>query len=361
MDAFAYPIFAYSALRTLQFRLQERFLNRALRLIPGVQGNLVHQDHLLPRTLEIQLRNQLLSLLINDAKNIREGIYPVSVLRPESPKTHLTRIPKILFDGFKIHRRRSKKISKDFSKLTKTFLDDVPDYFKRNFHFQTDGYLAESSADLYEHQVELLFAGAADAMRRLFLPLLHKHIEQSQFTALEVAAGTGRATRFMRLAFPKAKITCSDVSYPYLKHAQKKLRDLHRIDFIQANAEKLPFETDSFDVLYSVFLFHELPPEARKKVLTESLRVLKPGGYLAFVDSIQLHDFPEAQPALENFPVDFHEPFFKSYTKKPMEELLKEAGFEIIESTWGFLSKGILAQKKAPKSKPGASAIRHRK
>ena len=39
-----------------------------------------------------------------------------------------------------------------------------PDYYQ-NFHHQTDGYLSDHQA-LYDLQVEILFNGSADAMRR---------------------------------------------------------------------------------------------------------------------------------------------------------------------------------------------------
>jgi hypothetical protein len=42
----------------------------------------------------------------------------------------------------------------------------LPDYFLQNFHYQTDGYLTEHSAKLYDTQVEVLFSGSANAMRR---------------------------------------------------------------------------------------------------------------------------------------------------------------------------------------------------
>ena len=41
-----------------------------------------------------------------------------------------------------------------------------PPYYLQKFHFQTDGYLSDGSAERYDHQVEVLFGGGAAAMRR---------------------------------------------------------------------------------------------------------------------------------------------------------------------------------------------------
>lgn len=59
--------------------------------------------------------------------------------------------------------------------------EDYPKYFNRNFHFQVDGYTSENSAEIYDHQVEILFAGMAAPMRRLLLNELapFKKIENS--------------------------------------------------------------------------------------------------------------------------------------------------------------------------------------
>ncbi len=292
------------------------------------------------------LFKELTELLRQDARNIADGIYPMTVLKPERPLAHLSRIPRLLWDGMKVYDKRVKRLHQSFSPKAKEYFNEVPDYFKRNFHFQTDGYLSEKSAELYEHQVELLFSGAGDAMRRILLKPLKQRLGSAQdLKFLEVACGTGRMTRFMKLTFPKAKIVATDVSSPYLKVARQKLKDLSRIDFLQSDATALPFKESSFDVVYSVFLFHELPPEVRTKVIQESYRLLKPGGIFALVDSVQLKDFADAKSALEQFPIDFHEPFYRSYVQNPMEEYLEANGFQFIESSRGFLSKVVLAQK----------------
>lgn len=287
-------------------------------------------------------------LLKQDAENISQGIYPVSVLKPEPWKNVFKRYPEIILDSMAVRARRKNKKSHEFNQEAEQYLRDVPDYFRRNFHFQTGGYLTKKSAHLYEHQVEILFSGAADAMRRLLLPPLKEHFPNSQGEGLhflEVAAGTGRLSKFVKLTFPKAKITVLDLSHPYLKKAQENLAEFSKMDFVQGDAAALPFKDQQFDAIFSCFLFHELPYEERKKAISEAVRTLRAGGFYGLVDSLQNEDKSEFDWALQQFPVDFHEPFYKNYLQNPMEGLLKEAGFQNVQRKVGFFSKAVFGKR----------------
>lgn len=339
----AYP---YATARSLMFTAERL-------MAPLIDIAILHRRPELPihdPELFREVRQSLEAILKKDVENIRAGLYPLDVLKPENPVRHLARLPKMFFEGIEIARRRREHASDEFSERAKSLLSDqdVPEYYKRNFHFQGDGYLSDQSAELYEHQVEILFAGAADAMRRLIIAPMKRHFNNSDgegLKFLEIGAGTGRATKFVRLAFPKAKIVAVDLSSPYLKRAQSELKNFARHDFIEAGGEKLPFKDESFDAVYSVFLFHELPMDVRKTVIKENLRVLKAGGFYGFVDSIQKGDWPSFDTSLERFPVEFHEPFYTNYVKHPMEELLTDAKLEAVSSENAFFSKCVTSRK----------------
>ena len=68
---------------------------------------------------------------------------------------------------------------------------------------------------------------------------------------------------------------------------------------------------------------------------------------MGFVDSVQKEDANERNLdwALEQFPVDFHEPFYKNYTQNPMEGLMHYRGFQKIKKDQGFFAKAVLGQK----------------
>lgn len=292
--------------------------------------------------------SRLRELLEHDADLIGRGIAPLSVLTPRDPLGHGRRLLRILADGPRIGRRRQNRDSRDFSRSARQWLDELPAYYRRNFHYQTDGYLTEASADLYEHQVELLFRGGADAMRRLIIePFAERFPEHDGrgLHFLELGSGTGSAAQSLARCYPQAKITCLDLSHPYTRHAQRQLRDFPRVQCLQGDAAALDFGDARFDAVYSVFMFHELPLPVREMVLDEALRVLKPGGLFAFVDSLQRGDDPELDWALDFFPREYHEPYYANYSANPMEGLVESAGFEDVETGTGYLAKWVSARK----------------
>ncbi len=73
---------------------------------------------------------------------------------------------------------------------------------------------------------------------------------------------------------------------------------------------------------------------------------------MAFVDSVQKEDAKEFEWALEQFPVDFHEPFYKNYVMNPMEGLMLYRGFTKIHKDRGFFAKAVIGEK--PLSTPNS-------
>jgi ubiquinone/menaquinone biosynthesis C-methylase UbiE len=162
---------------------------------------------------------------------------------------------------------------------------------------------------------------------------------------LDIGCGTGSSSFLLAEAFPLAQITCLDLSPPYLAHARAQLQQFDHLNFVQCDAAALPFLDHHFDGICSTFLFHELPLEVRIKILSESQRVLKPGGFWGMVDSIQKKDQPDFEWGLKRFPLDFHEPFYPNYSAHPMEDLLSQAGLVDLQTEIGFLSKVVWGRK----------------
>jgi ubiquinone/menaquinone biosynthesis C-methylase UbiE len=304
---------------------------------------LTHKDLPPPTNSQIKtLWKQIVRLHERESKNLELGLYPVSALELENPVQHARSFLNVLSDGVRVAWRMRKNKTKEFSKPEAT--EGMPDYYTRNFHFQTDGYFSEASAKLYDHQVEILFSGTAGAMRRLILPVLSR-TTQGSGRWLELGCGSGSATRGVLETFPKARVTALDLSAQYLKIAQENLRSYDKVDFLQGDASALTFKDETFEAVFSVYLLHEMPKEVRERVIREAWRVLKPGGVLVFADSLQIGDEPELNWALERFPKVYHEPFYKGYSKDKLEALIEKQTRAKTESEHAFFTKVVWAQK----------------
>lgn len=288
---------------------------------------------------------QMAALFARDLANVGKGIYPMPRDRDGDLFSLIETSRRFLADIPAAAERQAKGQGTEVysPELAKKF----PAYFLQNFHFQTGGYLTEESAKLYDMQVEVLFSGTANAMRRQCLvPIakLLRHKDQRRMTLLDVGCGTGRFLRFVKQGFPRLAVTGSDLSQAYLHEARDHLKP-YKAEFKAAEAEKLPFADASFDIVTSIYLFHEVPPPVRRDIAREFARVLKPGGLLVFMDSLQPGDMPEVDAMLEAFPSNFHEPYYASYLREDLKAVFGEAGFEGIESEPVFLSKLVTARK----------------
>ena len=79
----------------------------------------------------------------NDAEN---NIYPLKLLFDEPWLRYLTQYPKIWLDMPNTWERRKKQNNNDLPKTIDK--ENYPNYYLRNFHHQTDGYLSDFSASI---------------------------------------------------------------------------------------------------------------------------------------------------------------------------------------------------------------------
>jgi len=299
------------------------------------------------------LRRRLEELFDEDFRDAEAGYYPRSLIDTIPWREYAQAVPRLLAD---LPRTRARMGRGDFRELPENAAPDrYPGYYARNFHYQTDGYLGHTSAALYDLQVELLFGGTADAMRRRMVPPVVRAARARNASAadplrvLDVGCGTGHLLGMLGAALPdEAKLFGVDLSPHYIARAREVLpRDLD-VSLVCDNAEKLPFLDGSFDVATSAYLLHELPPEVRSRVLTEMARVVRPGGLVVVADSIQLADAPELEREILAFPARFHEPYYTSYVKDDLGARVSQAGLRVTSSRLAFLTKLVTAEKPAP-------------
>jgi ubiquinone/menaquinone biosynthesis C-methylase UbiE len=291
------------------------------------------------------LRERHRALHARDVANVEAGLYPRELLFGIPVRDYLRSLPALVRDVPEIVRRKRGNAFKDIPVVDK---ERFPPYYRRTFHWQTDGYFSAHSAEVYDLGVELLFRGTADVMRRQVIPPISRFVAEHpgrSLRVLDVGCGTGRTLRQLATAHPTLRLHGVDLSPAYVQLARRRLADVAELTLAIENGEALPWADGTFDVATSVYLFHELPRNARRNVVRELARVVRPGGLIVLEDSAQLADSPALEPVLRNFPVEFHEPFFDDYLEDDLAALLTECGLIVASSEPHLVAKVVVARR----------------
>lgn len=103
---------------------------------------------------------------------------------------------------------------------------------------------------------------------------------------LDLAGGTGDlAAKFARIVGPEGHVTVADINDSMLKVGRERLTDkgiVGNIDYVQANAECLPFPDNHFDAITIAFGLRNVTD--KDAALRSMLRVLKPGAPLLVLE-----------------------------------------------------------------------------
>ena len=297
--------------------------------------------------LDQRLNADMAALLEQDLANVEAGVYPLPADHDGSLLTLLERSRLFFRDLPEVDERRKRNATHEV--LNAKTRGRRPDYYLQNFHFQSGGWLTEESADRYDTQVEVLFKGTANAMRRQALPPLAEAFagrDQRKLRLIDIGCGTGRFLDFVKQAWPRLPALGLDLSEAYIRHARRHLKRWSRANLVVANAEAIPAPDNSCDAVTSIFMLHELPPKVRRTVIGEAARVLKPGGRLILMDSLQLGDEPDYDGMLERFPQLYHEPYYQSYLREDFPAIARRCGLAHRRDTKAYVSKVMVFDKR---------------
>jgi len=145
------------------------------------------------------------------------------------------------------------------------------------------GQVFHSVAAKYDLMNDLMSMGIHRLWKRYTIELSAARPGQ---TILDIAGGTGDLTmKFSRLVGKTGKVFLADINASMLHVGRDKLLDkgyAQNIEYVQANAEDLPFEDNSFDCITISFGLRNVTD--KQKALESMARVLKPGGRLLILE-----------------------------------------------------------------------------
>lgn len=106
---------------------------------------------------------------------------------------------------------------------------------------------------------------------------------------LDLAGGTGDLTKkFSKIVGPSGKVVLADINSSMLEVGRERLTNqgyVGNIEYVQANAQYLPFEDNTFDVITIAFGLRNVTD--KDEALRSMFRVLKPGGRLLVLEFSQ--------------------------------------------------------------------------
>lgn len=178
-------------------------------------------------------------------------------------------------------------------------------------------------------------------------------VNPSAQRALELCCGTGRVSNHLRKVLgPTAELIASDISEDMIAIAREKLKG-ENIDWRIIDAQQIPFEDNSFDLVVCCFGYMLVPD--RQMAFSEAVRVLRPGGTLLMSTWDKLENnhasnvfrkivkeyFGESLPEIYKLPFSMHDP-------ESIKEQLLTAGFsKVLIDSVEKVSPGVSAKEVA--------------
>jgi SAM-dependent methyltransferase len=211
-----------------------------------------------------------------------------------------------------------------------------PDYYLKSFHAYEQGNLDWEAALEVEVAAIAVHAGiwkesgakGDRLLRSSYHEILTKEIPITPQTILDLGCSVGMSTFALQEVYPKAAITGLDLSPYFLAVAKYSSKERNtNINWVHATAEATTLLANSFDLVTSFLMFHELPQAATQQIFQEAQRVLQPGGYLTIMDMNPKSEIYAKMPPYILTLLKSTEPYLDDYFSLDIESALIAAGF----------------------------------
>ncbi|HET7669995.1 MAG TPA: class I SAM-dependent methyltransferase [Burkholderiales bacterium] len=213
---------------------------------------------------------------------------------------------------------------------------EYPEYYTRvDIHQHPGGVWSDPIAGfVYERGARSTTPLAGKRHRDLHERLTAMALERcpGPSRVLDMGCGFGKSTRPFYETLDKAEIDAIDLSAPCLRLAARDAEQAgaRRVRFRQMDCARTDYPAESFDLVTSTMLLHEMPPAVVEKTLAESARLLKPGGRMVHLDFL---------PAPDEFSRLIHfgharrnnEPFMEPLARMDLAALLERLGLRNVE------------------------------
>ncbi|MBY0421843.1 MAG: class I SAM-dependent methyltransferase, partial [Parvularculaceae bacterium] len=198
-----------------------------------------------------RIRDSFRALFADDLASIESGEYkmPASLRRPPSLAAAAAASLDYLSDARAVGARRARHGHSEV--LSAAARARYPRYYLQNFHYQSDGWLSAESAARYDMQVETLFTGAGDAMRRRALPAIRRALggrDPATARLVDLGCGDGGFLAAIRDNWPSLRLDGVDLSPAYLARARVALAGGRGVALREAAVEATGLGDAAFDV-----------------------------------------------------------------------------------------------------------------
>ncbi|MFM7791828.1 MAG: class I SAM-dependent methyltransferase, partial [Microcystis panniformis] len=166
-------------------------------------------------------------------------------------------------------------------------------------------------------------------LRREYHRILKEQIKAEINDIVDLGCSVGMSSFALQDTYPQARVTGLDLSPYYLAVAQYQAQQKQKtIQWQHAAAEKTQLPSQSYDLVSSFLMFHELPQQATREIFAEARRLLRSGGYLTLMDMNPRSEIYRKMPPYVLTLLKSTEPYLDQYFTLDIEQALVEAGFQ---------------------------------